>query len=109
MKLTVLSATPCDDPCMLAPAPNVTESAEIAALAAQDATEPVTDPVGVELDLLYSYRGHLLYYTGGVSVHRYAPSTPGVNGRVSLPSDGVRETVVLRTNSGCFHAEVAFA
>jgi hypothetical protein len=106
-KLTVLSYIRSDiNP--LAPAPNVHEAEYISNVMKQDTTLPVTDLMAGPLSVIMHHRGSLLYCAGGVTVHRYNPSTMGANGYSSMPSEGMEEQVIIMCSTGRYAGVVRF-
>jgi hypothetical protein len=109
-KMQILSLkSSAREPCMLAPTPNVTESEYIAEIMRADTTPQITElSVGSVLRCLTTYRGHLLYCAGGVTVHRMSPTTIGGNGRICYPDNGQEEDVLIMTEFGWYDARVKF-
>lgn len=101
LTLTVLSLSPIErDPLALGPAPSAYEWLAISESIRKDTTTPVTSfQPGTTLHVLDSYRGHLLYCAGYVTVHRYSPQTSGGNGFAGWPTDGLEEDVYI--NNSC--------
>jgi hypothetical protein len=96
-------------PCMLAPTPNVSEAEYIAEIMKADSTPQITElSVGSVLRCLTTYRGHMLYCAGGVTVHRVSPTTDGGNGRVCYPDNGHEEDVLIMAEPGWYRARVKF-
>jgi hypothetical protein len=97
------------EPCMLLPTPNVTEAEYIADIMQADNTPQITElSVGSVLRCLTTYRGHVLYCAGDVTVHRVSPSTDGGNGRVCYPDNGQEEDVLIMTEPGWYEARVKY-
>ena len=105
MLVTVLSAERLARPSLM-PAPNVRESEEISRQIGT--VEPVTDIWSGPFAVRANYRGWVLYCTGGVTVHRSNPLTPGGNGLVSDPEQGSEEDVTISMIDGDFTARVRF-
>jgi len=109
-KMQIMSLTSTSrEPCMLAPTPNVTESEYIAEILRTDTTPQITElSVGSVLRCLTTYRGHMLYCAGGVTVHRVSPTTDGCNGRVYYPDKGHEEDVLIMSEPGWYRGRVKF-
>jgi hypothetical protein len=68
----------------------------------------VTEFIGVPLEILTTYRGHMIHVEGGLSFHRTSPSTNGGNGMVSLPSENVIEQGSMQWEGVDYNIEVEF-
>jgi hypothetical protein len=64
--------------------------------------------IGVPLEILTTYRGHMIHLEGGLSFHRTSPSTSGGNGMVSLPSNNVIEQGSMQWEGANYNIEVEF-
>jgi len=94
---------------MLLPTPNVTEAAYIEEIMKADSTPQITElSVGSVLRCLTTYRGHVLYCAGGVTVYRMFPTTEGGNGRVCYPDNGHEEEVLIMSKPDWYVAYVKF-
>ena len=109
-KMQIMSLTStARNSCGLAPTPNVTEAEYIAEIMRADSTPQITElSVGSVLRCLTTYRGHMLYCAGGVTVHRVSPTTDGGHGRVCYPDKGHEEDVLIMTEFGWYDARVKF-
>ena len=109
MKLSVVSLYHPLDYTMLEPTPSVTEVDHISEALKADTSKRVTDLFAAgTLTVLASYRGHMLYCTGGVTVHRYSPQSEGGNGYARIPDDGSEEDVIISTCNEKYKAKVKF-
>jgi hypothetical protein len=105
MLVSVLSAERLAYPSLM-PVPNVREAEYISQQIGT--VDPVTDIWSGPFEVRANYRGSVLYCTGGVTVHRTNPRTPGGNGMVSEPVQGSDEDVNISMVDGDFIARVRF-
>lgn len=93
----------------LLPAPNCTECDYITQCLRANSRPEITDLKTAGLiEILADYRGHMLYCSGGVSVYRCDPKTPGGHGRAGMPISGDEEKVNIMTRNGSFNATIKF-
>lgn len=93
----------------LIPAPNVIETIRISEAIKADSSSTVTDLASAgPVEILDSYRGHMLYCSGQVSVYRSDPSTKGGHGMLCPPVAGTEEDAYVITSTDTFKARLKY-
>lgn len=95
----------------LCPAPSVRDWEYIKEFLDADTTpriESLAEIIGTPLELLTSYRGWLVYLSGGVSFNRTDPTTNGGNGYICLPTVNVTEQGMMTWEGITYLIEAEF-
>jgi len=93
----------------LMPAPSVIDTNRISESLKLDSCCDVTDLASSgQIEILDSYRGHILYCSGNVSVYRNDPTIIGGQGMLCPPVVGAEEDAYVMTSNGTFKARLKY-